>query len=357
MTKITGKILVTITLLILIGTQVMVNETTTNVKANGTLNVVASLSIVADFASQIGLGLFVVPSIVSGTENPHIYEPTPSEIEQVASADLFIRFGLEDLEPWIDAVLLANPSVPVLNLVNSSLMRIDPLIETENPHVWLDPNIAKIFVGNIYDEIVNLDPSNTATYSSNRDNYFDELDDLLADISIAATEFSGLKVVVHHPAFMYLFDLLGIERVATIEEHEGEEPSAEHIAEVVRNIVAENVSMIVNQPQLEEEQIIEIARDTDILITELTPLLGIIDEKGYVVSTGLLIESYIDMIHFNLEALRNPYEPAAVNLNWSWWTLVGVGCVSIFGTIITVFVVRSKKPSDILKIEKRRIKQ
>ncbi len=345
MPKITGKILVTFTLLLLCGPLVTGNNTTTAVKANVSLNIVASISIVADFASQIGEGLFIVPSIVSGSENPHIYEPTPSEIEMVASADLFIKLGLEDLEPWVDAVLLANPFVPVLTLVNSSLMRFDPLIDADNPHVWLDPNIAKIFVGSIYDEIASLDPSNNATYMSNRDDYFDELDNLLADISIAATEFSGLKVVVHHPAFMYLFDLLGVERVATIEEHEGEEPSAEHIAEVVQAIVAENASIIINQPQLEEEEIIEIARDTGILITELTPLLGIIDENGYVVSNGSLIENYIDMILFNLEALRNPHAPAAANLNWYWWTLVGFGIASFVGTWITVFIVRSKKSS------------
>lgn len=345
MSKITGRILVSFTLLLLCGSLVNGTNISTTVKANGSLNIVASISIVADFASQIGEGLFSVPSIVSGSENPHIYEPTPSEIELVASADLFIKLGLEDLEPWVDAVLLANPFVPVLTLVNSSMMRFDPLINANNPHVWLDPNIAKIFVGNIYDEIVSLDPSNNAIYTSNRDDYFIELDNLLTDISIAATDFSGLKVVVHHPAFMYLFDLLGIERVATIEEHEGEEPSAEHIAEVVQAIVAENVSIIINQPQLEEEEIIEIARDTGILITELTPLLGIIDENGYVVSNGSLIESYIDMILFNLEALRNPYAPAAANLNWYWWTLVGFGIASFVGTWLTVFIVRSKKPS------------
>ena len=61
---------------------------TTKVHANGPISIVASLSIVADFASQISEGLYSVPSIVTGTENPHIYEPTPSEIELVATADL-----------------------------------------------------------------------------------------------------------------------------------------------------------------------------------------------------------------------------------------------------------------------------
>jgi len=331
--------------LFICGSVVLLDMKSTRIQANGALSVVASLSIVADFASEISEGLFEVPSIVTGTENPHIYEPTPSEIEQVANADLFIRFGLEDLEPWVDAVLLANPAVPVLTLVDESMMRFDPIIGANNPHVWLDPNNTKLFVEDIYYQYVILDPSNNETYTSNLANYITELDILLLEISSAAVEFSGLKVVEHHPAFMYLLDLLEIERVAAIEEHEGEEPSAEHIAEVIQAIVAENVTMLISQPQIEEEEIIEIARDTNILITELTPLLGIVDEHGYISPNGPFVDNYIDMIHFNLEALRNPYSPPPVKLNWSWWTLIGVAGAGYLGTVITVIVIRRKKPS------------
>ncbi|NHJ38452.1 MAG: zinc ABC transporter substrate-binding protein, partial [Asgard group archaeon] len=171
-----------------------------------TPNIVASISIVADFASQIGDGIFSVGSIVSGTENPHIYEPTPSEIESVANADLFIRLGLEDLEPWVDAVLFANPSVPVLTLVNPSMMRYDPIIDADNPHVWMDPNIVKIMIDKIYDEIIVIDVSNFATYEANKNNYLIELDNLLDLINTTKIEFLGLKVVVHHPSLMYFLD-------------------------------------------------------------------------------------------------------------------------------------------------------
>ena len=109
------------------------------------LNVVASISIVADFASQVGEGLFNVTSIVSGSENPHLYDPTPSEIQSVVNADLFIRLGLEDLEPWVDAIIDANPGISVLTLYNSSYPKFDPIIDKEIPQAndnhFLDYNV------------------------------------------------------------------------------------------------------------------------------------------------------------------------------------------------------------------------
>lgn len=309
-------------------------------------NIVASISIVADYASQIGEGIFIVESIVSGIENPHIYEPTPSEIESVATADLFIKLGLNDLEPWVDAVLLANPSVPVLTLVNPSMMRYDPIIEANNPHVWMDPSNVKIMIEKIYDEIIVIDSSNLATYEANKNNYNAELDDLLNLINVTKIDLQGLKVIVHHPSLMYLLDLLNIERIGVIEEHEGEEPSPEHIAEIIADIEANNVTIIINQPQLKEEQVVEIARETGIKIADLTPLLGVPDLEGFVQAQGRIIDSYIKMMEYNLEALKNPHDPPRVGDIATFWTMMSIGCVGIFGTLIVVVVVRTKKRKE-----------
>jgi ABC-type Zn uptake system ZnuABC Zn-binding protein ZnuA len=311
-------------------------------------NIVASISIVADFATQIGEGLFTVESIVSGTENPHIYEPTPSEIEAVASADLFVMLGLDDLEPWVEAVLLANPSVPVLTLVNPSMMRYDPLIEADNPHVWMDPNVVKEMVEKIYDEVILIDSPNTATYQANKNTYLSELDDLVDLINSTKIDFKDLKVVVHHPSLMYLLDLLNVTRIAAIEEHEGEEPSPEHIAEIIEDIETYNVSIIINQPQLEEEEVVEIARDTGIQIADLTPLLGVPDIDGLVQAQGRIIDNYIKMMEYNLEALKNPHDPPKIGDVATFWAMVSIGGAGILGTLITVAIVRFRKRKEVI---------
>ncbi|MEA2070317.1 MAG: metal ABC transporter substrate-binding protein, partial [Asgard group archaeon] len=274
------------------------------------ISVVTSISIVADFANQVGEGLFTAESIVTGSENPHIYEPTPSEIEMVADADIFIRMGIDGLEPWVQSVLDANPGVPVLELINSSMIEYDEIIEADNPHVWMDPNNAKTMVNSIYQEIITIDSANNETYFTNKEEYLIELDDLLISINEAYTELNGTKVIVHHPAFKYLLDLLGIIRLGAIEQREGSEPSPAHINNLIELINTEGVDFIISQPQLDDEVVNQIARDTNTEIVEITPLLGIL---------GLV--NYTGMMEYNLEALQNPQPPSNISSQWTMYLL------------------------------------
>jgi ABC-type Zn uptake system ZnuABC Zn-binding protein ZnuA len=296
----------------------------------GEVKVVTTLSIIADWVAQIGEGnetidpLFIPAAIVSGAEDPHTYSLTAGEIEMISNADLFIRFGLPGLEPWVDSVLGTFPSLNVLTLADESMMKIDPLTGTTNPHIWMDPNIARIFVQNISDEVMSLDLAHIPEYTSNRDAYFGKLDGLISTIENNFFSLTnGLKVAVHHPSFLYLFDLLGVDRVAVIEEHEGSEPSAQHIQEVIDTMNAEGVTTLVTQPQIEEDIIEQIARDTGAKLAKLTPLIGI---EG--------AETYLKMIEYDVAALLNPEE-----LQETGWiiTAVAIGgsvLVSVIGIIV-----------------------
>jgi len=104
-------------------------------------------------------------------------------------------------------------------------------------------------------------------------------------------------VVVHHPSFFYLLDLLEVERVGVIEEKEGSEPSAQHIQEITSLMIEQNIKTIIAQPQIEEELVLQMARDTGASIAKLTPLLGV---------NGLT--TYIAMIEYDIYALQNPEE-------------------------------------------------
>ncbi|NPD87492.1 MAG: zinc ABC transporter substrate-binding protein [Asgard group archaeon] len=263
---------------------------------SGEIKVVTSISIIADWVGEIGEGLFIPTSVVTGGEDPHTFELLGSDIHMIENSDLFIIFGVEGLEPWAEQVLPDNHNLNVLYLATDEMMTIDPVTSDPNPHLWMSPIITKTFVQKITNEVILLDFEHQAEYESNRDDYLSELDDLITMID-NENQFEGLKVVVHHPSFMYLLDLLGIERVGVIEEHEGSEPSAQHIGEIIDTMIAENVSIIITQPQIEEKMIIQIARDTNAKLAKLTPLLGIND-----------ISTYIDMIEYNLLALSNPEE-------------------------------------------------
>ena len=305
---------------------------TTKVKADEPLQIVASISIVADIAAQIGKGIFTVDSIVKGNEDPHTYEQSPADIQQVAEADLFIRFGgiVEGLEPWVQSVIDVT-GVRVLELVNATMVRTDPLLGVANPHVWMDPNNIKTMAEYVFNEVALMDPTNIANYTINLNNYKAELNALLLTISEAKNDFNGTKVVVHHPSFMYLLDLLDIERVGVIEKQEGVEPSPQDIQQLMDAITENNVSFIINQPQLDDKGVNEIARETSIQIVELTPLLGVND-----------LEDYISMIEYDLLALANPFDPPEKLFDFTTWLLTGIGGAMILSLLIMVIVVRKR---------------
>jgi ABC-type Zn uptake system ZnuABC Zn-binding protein ZnuA len=327
-------------------------HTTQTSPKNGTLKVVTTISILEDWADQIGKNLWTAQSIVPAFKNPHTYEgPSGTEVEAIKECDMFICMGIEGLEPWLESIIDATglPADKIVTLVNSSMIEYDDVIKSNNPHVWMSPIIAKDMVDKIYEKCVEKDPSNEVTYTSNRNSYHAELDALLSRIEGNKTaNFDGMKVVVHHPAFKYLFDLLGIERVASIEEQEGVEPSAQHIAEVTEKMREENVTVIVHQPQLRDDNVNQIARDTGAKIALLTPLPGVEWKKLVVEPEELgldpgeeILKTYIDMIDYNLIALANPFDPPEKG-NIITWVLAGVGIVVIVALMVVLVYYRRR---------------
>ncbi|MHA1200714.1 MAG: metal ABC transporter substrate-binding protein, partial [Candidatus Heimdallarchaeaceae archaeon] len=257
-----------------------------------------------------------------GGEDPHTFQLLGQDQHLIENSDIFIVFGIEGLEPWVDAVLQSAPSINVFYLTNEDVIEIDPVTTDPNPHVWMSPVLVRDFVVNITDEVILLDFEHQTEYENNRDSYLMELDSLIADIQ-AEDQFNGTKVVVHHPSYMYLLDLLGVIRVGVIEEHEGSEPSAQHIGEVIDTMKEENVSIIITQPQIEEKSIIQIARETEAKLAKLTPLLGIDNDTN----------TYIKMIEYNLVALANP-----VDVSSSGWIVASIIAGASFLGVIVVFL-------------------
>ncbi|MFW9906560.1 MAG: metal ABC transporter substrate-binding protein [Candidatus Thorarchaeota archaeon] len=308
-------IFITVFILFIRVLQVTQAANTDNLEASD-LKVVVSLSMIGDWAQNVAGDLFTVTSIVSGLENPHTYDPSPSEVAAVASADLFIQFGLSGLEPWVDSVVQSSPPAKILTLINVSIeeyMEYDPVIGKKNPHVWMSPVNAKDMTLKIYQAFEQLLPESNNTLYSNYLLYQEELENLLNRIDLAKEALNGTKVVVNHPAFFYFFNLVGLERIGAIEEVEGAEPSAAHIADLTEKMLEEECKLIINQPQLDKEDVEALALDTDSEIAVLSPLLGVVVEESIKAEYGELIDEYIEMFDYNLYKIAHPYTPSAEN--------------------------------------------
>jgi len=278
----------------------------------GALDVVASTTLLADIAQNVaGDRLQVQPLIPVGTD-PHAFEPTPSDLEKVAGADLVIINGA-----GLEGTLLST----VQNAVGGDTTIVDasaglptrtprpgePALASgeQDPRFWLHPQLVKTYVANVEQAFSEADPAGAAEHKANAAAYDKKLDALDAWIGqqVAQVPAAGRKLVTDHASLGYFADRYRFEVVGTVipSASTGETPTARQLAELTRAIRRTGARAIFvvasDNPQLAEQ-------------------IG--SETGVKVVTGLLDHSltaadgpaptYIDMLKYDtrqiVEALK-----------------------------------------------------
>lgn len=147
--------------------------TTTNLDQKGKKVVLTTFTVIADMAQNVAGDKAIVESITKPGAEIHGYEPTPSDLVRAQKANLILNNGL-NLERWAQKLYNSVPNVPHVTLTDG----IKPIEITEdaykgkpNPHAWMSPQNALIYVENIRKALVNLDSANAETYNTNAKAY------------------------------------------------------------------------------------------------------------------------------------------------------------------------------------------
>ncbi len=274
------------------------------------LKVVTTIPVLKDFAEQVGGPHVQVVSLMSGLESEHTYSPKPSDVVAVRKARVLLQVGVR-LEVWV-ASLVKNSSNPNLLIVTTSkgialirdqglkgeVSRTQPERHHGNPHVWLDPENAKVMMRHMTEAFIKVDPAHAAAYRENQATYLLQLDRLQGELATRLRTLEDRRIVVHHPAWPYFARRFGFRIVGTIITQAGAEPSARHMQRLIRQIRAEQVGVIVSEPQLNQKIPEVLARESGARVVVLTPL------PGGVAGT----DSYLDMLRYNVLQLASALE-------------------------------------------------
>jgi zinc/manganese transport system substrate-binding protein len=134
----------------------------------GELQVVAAENVWGSIASQLAAGKAHVQSIVvDPNQDPHAYDPTPSDARALASARLVIVNGI-GYDAWAPKLLAANP---VSGRVVLSVGDLLGLKEGENPHRWYDPGSVAAVARAITADLKRLDPQDAAVFDRRRERF------------------------------------------------------------------------------------------------------------------------------------------------------------------------------------------
>ena len=220
--------------------------------------VVASTSVFADLVQQVGGDrLAGVVSVVPAGVDVEDYDPKPEDLQAVAQANLLVMNGLA-LDRWVSKLVgSANPSVTTLVLSDGlpvlgvGTSQDEDIAANGNPHFWLDPQYAKVYVQKIHDQLVAIDPNGTPTYDANTGAYLAQLDELDSWIQqqVATIAPENRKLVTFHEAYPYFAARYGFQLIGVITPSPGQEPSAGELAQLIETVKAAHVKAVFSEAQ------------------------------------------------------------------------------------------------------------
>jgi manganese transport system substrate-binding protein len=176
--------------------------------------VLTTFTILADMARQVGGERVRVESITRLGAEIHGYEPTPSDLKRASGARIVLENGF-GLERWAQRFYATLPDVPRVTLTEGITplpIASDAYLGKPNPHAWMSPRLAKIYVENIRRALTRIDPAGKETFRRNAERYDAELDALHRELqaSLAAIPPRQRVLATCEGAFSYLASDYGL---------------------------------------------------------------------------------------------------------------------------------------------------
>lgn len=174
--------------------------------------VLTTFTVLADLADQVGGGHVRVESITKIGAEIHGYDPTPSDLVNAQDADLILDNGL-GLERWFERFLLSvdAPRAVLSDGVEPVDIRSGAYNGLPNPHAWMSPAAAQIYVDNIVVALTDLSPPHANDFEANGSRIKAELQSMLDELRAAFADTSTPALVTCEGAFSYLARDAGLD--------------------------------------------------------------------------------------------------------------------------------------------------
>jgi zinc/manganese transport system substrate-binding protein len=268
--------------------------------------VVASFSILADMARQVGGDRVEVVGLVGPEGDAHEYQPTPADAKKVANAKLLVVNGL-GFEGWIARL---EQSSGFKGIVVTASDGIHPLLMEEggggrpkkvtDPHAWQSLANGRIYIRNIRDGLIGADPEGRQAYEANAAKLIAAIDELEPKVKGAIERIPAdrRKIITSHDAFGYFADAYGMQFIAPLGVSTESDPSAADVARIIRQIRAQKIPAVFVENITDKRLLEQIGRETGARIggTLYSDALSKADGPA---------ATYLDMFRHNVETLTS----------------------------------------------------
>jgi len=257
-----------------------------------------------------------VSIIVPPTTEVHDYQSKPDDVKAISTARILVKNGL-GLEEFLDNTI-KNAENPNLVKIDASqgikiLEEISPVDKTVtekgdsdghdhehdhgegNPHVWLDPVLAKQQVTNIRNGLIAADPANTTAYEANAAAYIQELDNLHGEFQQTLQKTPNCTFITFHDAFPYLAKRYNLKQVAVVQIPE-DQLSPTDVQRTVKAVKKYQAKALFSEPGVDNKLLTSLAEDLKLTVRNLDSLESATEE--------IKPEYYFKVMKTNLQSIE-----------------------------------------------------
>ena len=271
--------------------------------ASGPLKVIASFSILGDLVRNVGGDRQDVATLVGANGNAHVYAPSPADAKKVADAAVVFVNGL-GFEGWLERLVKASGTKAPIVVATTGIKPLERADAHDHgradPHAWQSVANSKIYVGNIRDALIAIDPAGKAGYEANAAAYLAKLDALDREVreTLAKVPPERRRVVTSHNAFGYFESAYGIRFTAPQGVSTEAEASAKDVAAIISAVRQQKAAAVFLENVTDPRLVRQIADETGAKVGGTLYSDALTDASGDATT-------YIDLVRHNLRQLAN----------------------------------------------------
>lgn len=272
------------------------------------VQVVTTYSILQDMVKNVGGDQVEVHSMVKIGANPHEFVPLPEDLKKTADADIVFYNGLnlETGNAWFERLLINTgkdgADAPVFRVSKGVKPKYLTSTENENetdPHAWLDVSNGIIYVKNIRDGLIQVDPKHKAIYQKNADEYIQKLEKLHHEAKSRFQQIPKEKryLVTSEGAFKYFGAAYDLQTEYIWEINADNQGTPDQIRRLIDWIQQKKIQVLFLETSIDSRSMEMVSRETGV------PIGGKVftDSLGKPGETG---DTYFTMMKWNIDTIQ-----------------------------------------------------
>lgn len=267
--------------------------------------VVTTFTIIQDMAQNIAGDAATVESITKPGAEIHDYEPTPKDIVKAQSADLVLWNGL-NLERWFEKFfqnVKDKPAVVVTEGIEPMSINEGPYTGNPNPHAWMSPSNALIYIENIKNALVKYDPQNKETYEKNAALYAQKIKALDKPLreKLAQVPEAQRWLVTSEGAFSYLTRDYGFKEAYLWPINAEQQGTPQQVRKVIETVKANKIPVVFSESTISPKPAKQVAKESGAKYGGVLYVDSLSNKKGPV-------PTYIDLLNTTVSTIAKGFE-------------------------------------------------